>query len=55
MKKLREGEGFKKSLSEREKVPVLQWFGHIERMERERLVKKNWIYRADVKGNRVGE
>ena len=29
---------------------VLQWFGHIEKMEEERLVKK--IYRADVDNNR---
>ena len=26
------------------------WFGHVERMEGERLVKK--IYRAEVEGNR---
>ena len=29
---------------------VLRWFGHVERMEGERLVKK--IYRAEVEGNR---
>ena len=36
--------------SERGEVAVLQWFGNVERMEGERLVKK--IYRAEVEGNR---
>ena len=42
--------GFQRSLSEREEAAVLRWFGHIERMEGERLVKK--IYRADVEGSK---
>ena len=31
-----------KSLSERRKAAVQRWFEHIERMEGERLVKKNY-------------
>ena len=41
--------GLQKNLSERGEA-VLRWFGHVERMEGERLVKK--IYRAEVEGNR---
>ena len=37
-------------LSERGEAAVLRWFGHVERMEGERLVKK--IYRAEAEGNR---
>ena len=29
---------------------VLKWFGHVERMEEERSVKR--VYRANVEGNR---
>ena len=39
-----------RSLSGRGEAAVLRWFGHVERMEGERLVKK--IYRAEVEGNR---
>ena len=39
--------GLQRSLSERGKQ---QWFGHVERMKGERLMKK--IYRAEVEGNR---
>ena len=35
-----------RNLTERGKAAVVWWLGHIERMKRERLVKK--IYRADV-------
>ena len=42
--------GLQRSLSERREAAVLRWFGHVERMEGERLVKK--IYRAEVEGNR---
>ena len=42
--------GLQRSLSEREEAAVLQWFGHIEKMEREKLAKK--IYRAEAEGNR---
>ena len=43
--------GLQRSLSERGEASVLRWFGHVERMEGERLVKK--IYRAEVEGNRA--
>ena len=42
--------GLQRSLSERGEAAVLRWFGHVERMEGERLVKK--IYQAEVEGNR---
>ena len=42
--------GLQRSLSERGEAAVLRWFGHVERMEGERLMKK--IYRAEVEGNR---
>ena len=42
--------GLQRSLSKRGKAAVLRWFGHVERMEGERLVKK--ICRAEVEGNR---
>ena len=42
--------GLQRNLSERGDAALLRWFGHIERMEGERLVKKN--YRAEVEGNR---
>ena len=42
--------GLQRSLSEKEEEAALRWFGHVERMEGERLVKK--IYRAEVEGNR---
>ncbi len=37
-------------MGERIEQGVLQWFGHVERMKEERLVKK--ITRSDVKGVR---
>ena len=40
MKRLGEEVGFKGSLNERGKTGVLRRFGHIERIEGERLVKK---------------
>ncbi len=39
-----------KELAERAEQGVLPWFGHVERMEAERLVKK--ITRSDVRGAR---
>ena len=39
-----------KKLSERGEAAVLLCFGHVERMEEKRLVKK--IYRAEMEGNR---
>ena len=32
---------------------VLKWFGHVERMGEEKLVKR--VYLANVEGNRVRE
>ena len=42
--------GVVKGLAERAEQGVLRWFGHVERMEEERLVKK--IVRSDVTGVR---
>ncbi len=42
--------GVVKVLAERAEQGVLQWFGHVERMEEERLVKK--ITRSNVRGVR---
>ena len=42
--------GLQRSLNERGEAAVLRWFGHVKRMEEERLVKK--IYRAEVEGSR---
>ena len=39
-----------RSLSDKEEAAALPSFGHMKRLEAERLVKK--IYRADVEGNR---
>ncbi len=39
-----------KELAERAEQGVLRWFGHVERMEVERLVKQ--ITRSDVRGVR---
>ncbi len=39
--------GVVKELAERAEQGVLRWFGHVERMEEERLVKK--ITRSDVR------
>ena len=38
--------GLQRSLSERGEAAVLQWFGHVERMEGERLVKKDLSSRS---------
>jgi len=38
--------GVDRSLSERVDQKVLRWFGHMERMEGERLVKRVWIANA---------
>ena len=38
------------SVLERIERNVLKWFGHLERMGEERLVKR--VYRANVEGNR---
>ncbi len=40
--------GVVKELAERAEQRVLRWFGHVERMEEERLVKK--ITRSEVRG-----
>ncbi len=45
--------GFAKELSERAEQRVLLWFGHVEKMEEEHLVKK--ITRSDVRGVRPRE
>ena len=37
--------GLQRSLNERGEAAVLRWFGHIERMEGERLVNKSFIER----------
>ncbi len=42
--------GVVKELAERAEQGVLQWFGHVERLEEERLVKKTT--RSDVIGVR---
>ena len=42
--------GLQRILSESGKAAIARWFGHIERMKDERLVKN--IYRADAEGNR---
>ncbi len=42
--------GVVKELAERAEQGVLRWFGHVERMEEERLVKKITI--SDVRGVR---
>ena len=38
------------SVLERIERDVLKWFGHVERMGEERLLKR--VYRANVEGNR---
>ncbi len=43
--------GVVRELAERSKQRVLQWFGHVERMDEERLVKN--ITRSDVRGVRA--
>ncbi len=47
---VRRRRGVVKELAERAEQGVLRWFGHVERMEEERLVKK--ITRSDVRGVR---
>ncbi len=47
---MRRRTGVVKELAERAEQRVLWWFGHVERMEEERLVKK--ITRSDVRGVR---
>ncbi len=42
--------GVVKELAERTEQRVLRWFGHLERLEEERLLKK--ITRSDVRGVR---
>ncbi len=42
--------GVVKELTERAQQGVLRWFGHVERIEEERLVKK--VTRSDVRGVR---
>jgi trehalose utilization protein len=37
-------------LQKKEKAEVLSWYGHVERMEEERVVKR--VYRSKVEGNR---
>ena len=41
-----------KQLSERVDQSVLRWFGHMEQMDEERMVKR--VMNADVEGNRAG-
>ena len=47
---IRMGCGLKYKLSERVDQSVMRWYGHMERMSEERLVKR--IYRAGVDGMR---
>ena len=47
---IRERCGFTLSVLERIERNVLKWFGLVERIEEERLVKR--VYRANVEGNR---
>ncbi len=47
---MRRRTGVVKELAERAEQGVLRWFGHVEMMEEERLVKK--ISRSDVRGVR---
>ena len=47
---IRESCGCELSVLERNEGNVLKWFGHVERMGEERLVKR--VYRGNVEGNR---
>ena len=47
---IRERCGCELSVLERIERNVLKWFGHVERMREERLVKR--VYQANVEGNR---
>ena len=47
---MRERSGCELSVWKRVESNLLQWFGHIERMEEEILVRK--VYRETVDGNR---
>jgi len=49
--RVREMCGNRRSLLERADQGVLKWFGHIERMEEERVIKR--IYRSTVEGDRL--
>ena len=48
---VRESFGERRRLLERTKQSGLSWFGHVVRMDEERLVKR--IYEARVEGNRA--
>lgn len=48
---VRERTGVVRELSRRADGRILGWFGHVERMEEGRMVKK--IYRAEVSGRRA--
>ncbi len=50
MRKCKGQQGLLKELAERAEQRVLRWFGHVEKMKEERLVKK--ITRSDVRGIR---
>jgi hypothetical protein len=39
------------SIGERMDINVLRWYGHVERMEEERIVKR--VYSAKVEGSRA--
>ena len=41
--RIRELCGVKKGLDERIDEGVLRWFGHVERMERDRIVKRDYV------------
>ena len=47
----RKESGQSKKLTTQREERVLKGFGHVERMEKERLVIR--VYRANVEGNRV--
>ncbi len=50
MIRVRKRTGVVKEMPERAEQRVLLWFGHVERMEEEHLVKK--VTRSDVRGVR---
>ena len=45
---VREGVGVPESLSKRVDIKVLKWFGHVERMGSERLIKR--VYMLEMSG-----
>ena len=50
---VRERTGVRKELAARVDMNVLRWYGHVERMEDERLLKKVMNAKVDGRGARV--